>query len=318
VRRSRTWTPAAVGLAAVACAALAAAAAAGPEVRLAVEAPAELQPQAASVRSIGAGDWTSLLDLVGLGTAGAPIRVVLAPERSPLAGRVASWVSGYAVPTLDTVVLFPGRVPTYPDRNMESLVRHEVAHVLIARAARGGEVPRWFDEGTATVAAREWGIEDGARAALATVGPGPHSLGEVDAAFSGGGAATSRAYATSAALVRYLLRTHGDTAVAKVLALTGKGGDFESAFESATGESADGFARAYFRREALWSAWVPFLTSSTVLWMAITLLALVAIRKRRERDARLREVWALEELRGRTAHGESEESEDGDDPTRWN
>jgi len=280
-----------------------------------VEAPPELERQAAAVRAIGHGEWASLLDLVGLGSAGAPIRVVLAPERSPLASRVASWVSGYAVPGLDTVVLFPARVPSYPDRNMESLVRHETAHVLIARAARGNPVPRWFDEGTATVAAREWGIEDGARAALATVGPGPRSLHEVDLAFSGGGAATSRAYAISAALVRYLLRRHGDTAVGRVLARTGRGIEFDEAFEAAVGESPGEFARVYFRREAFWGSWVPFLTSSTVLWMAITLLALVAIRRRRERDAALREAWSLEETL-RQAEDEARAGED--DPHRWN
>ena len=280
-----------------------------------IEAPPELKGQAAAVRALERGDWDPLLDLVGLDSAGAPIRVVLAPESSPLATRVASWVSGYAVPALDTVVLFPGRVPSYPDRNMESLLRHEIAHVMISRAARGNPLPRWFDEGTATVAAREWGIEDGARAALATIGPGPRSLHDVDAAFSGDGSTASRAYAISAALVRYLLRRHGDTAVGRILARVGKGAEFGDAFEAATGESSGNFARGYFRREALWTAWVPFLTSSTVLWMAITLLALVAIRRRKERDAALRETWAEEE-RGKAAA--EEPTGPDDDPRRWN
>ncbi len=284
-------------------------------ITLRVEAPPELGSQASAVRAIAGGEWESLLDLVGLGSPGSPIRVVLATERSPLASRVASWVSGYAVPVQDTVVLFPGRVPSYPDRNMESLVRHEIAHVLIARAAGGNPLPRWFDEGTATVAAREGGIEAGARAALAAVGRGPRSLRELDSAFSGGGAAVSRAYATSAALVRDVLRRHGDTAVARILSRTARGADFEAAFEATTGESPGEFARAYFRREALWTTWVPFLTSSTVLWMAITLLALVAIRRRRERDAAQRDAWALEE---HAREPEREESTGEDDPSRWN
>ena len=271
--------------------------------------------RAAAIAAMGRGEWNSILDLIGMGLTGAPIRIVLAPENSPLAKHVASWVSGYAVPALDTVVLFPGRVPSYPDRNMESLLRHEITHVLISRATHGNPVPRWFDEGTATVAAREWGIEDGARAALATIGPGPRSLREVDAAFSGEASRVSRAYAMSAALVRYLLHRHGDTAVARILAGVGKGAEFGEAFEAATGESSGDFARAYFRREALWTTWVPFLTSSTVLWMAITLLALFAIRRRRERDAALREAWAEEERRN--AAVEAQAARDND-PRRWN
>ncbi len=280
-----------------------------------VEAPPALARQAAAVRSLDQGDWLAALKLVGLGNPGPPIRVVLAPEGSPLAVNVASWVSGYAVPELDTVVLFPGRVPSYPDGNLEALLHHEIAHMLLARAVGGGLVPRWFNEGTATVAAREWGIEDGARVVLATIGRGPRSLPELDAGFSGDTAAASRSYAVSAALVRYLLRRHGDDVVGHILRGVGLGAAFDDAFEAATGETLEGFARGYFRRETFWTTWVPFVTSSTVLWMAITTLALLAIKRRRERDALVREGWALEE-RERAA-GEAARRPD-DDPAQWN
>jgi hypothetical protein len=262
---------------------------------LRVEAPPELARQAAAVRALEVGEWASLLELVGLANPGPPVRIVLAPEGSRLARNVPSWVSGYAVPELDTVVLFPGRVPSYPDRNLETLLHHEIAHLLLARAAAGRAVPRWFNEGTATVAAREWGVEDGARVVLATIGRGPHSLSEVNAAFSGDTAAASRGYAVSAALVHYLLRRFGEDAVGRILAKISRGADFEDAFEAATGETVGEFARDYFRRETFWTTWVPFVTSSTALWMAITLLALLAIKRRRERDEALREAWAEEE-----------------------
>ncbi len=262
---------------------------------LAVEAPPELARQAAAVKALEKGEWASLLQLVGLAEPGRPIRVVLAPEESRLASNVPSWVSGYAAPELDTLVLFPGRVPSYPDRNLETLLHHEVAHLLLARAAGGKPVPRWFNEGTATVAAREWGVEDGARVALATIGRGPRSLPEVDASFSGDRAAASRGYAVSAALVRYLLRRNGEDVVSHILARVSRGAEFDDAIEATTGETLSGFARGYFRRETFWTTWVPFLTSSTVLWMAITLLALLAIKRRRERDEALREAWAEEE-----------------------
>ena len=282
---------------------------------LEVEAPPALARQAAAVRALEGGEWGPLLRLVGLRRAGPPIRVVLAPRGSRQAANVASWVSGYAVPELGAVVLFPDRVPSYPDGNLEALLHHEVAHMLLARAANGGAVPRWFNEGTATVAAREWGIEDGARVVLATIGPGPRSLGEVDAGFSSGGGAVARSYAVSAALVRYLLRRHGDGAVAGVLAGVSRGAGFDDAFEAATGESVAEFARSYFGRETLWTAWVPFVTSSTVLWMGITVLALLAIRRRRERDALLREGWALEE---RARAGPDVARRPDDDPAKWN
>ena len=60
---------------------------------------------------------------------------------------------------------------------------------------------------------------------------------------------------------------------------------------------------------------MPFVTSSTALWMAITALALLAIKRRRERDALLREGWALEE-RGRAEAAAARRGEDG--PAGWN
>lgn len=288
-------------------------AAPGPEVRLRIEAPPELSRQAAAVRALEGEDWTSLFHLVGLEAPGVPIRVILAGVTSRLAANAPSWVSGYALPALDTIVLFPTRVPSYPDRNLEALLRHEIAHMMIARASGNGRLPRWFDEGTATVAAREWGVEDSARVALATLGPGPRSLHDVDAAFSGDSTGASRAYAMSAALVRSLLHRHGERAVARTLAGVARGEGFDEAFRAATGEPVEAFAHAYFAREALWRTWVPFLTSSTALWMAITALAMWAIKRRRERDAAQREAWESEEHTPAAPEPPRE-----DDPQRWN
>ena len=314
-RQLARWATGLILALGIACAGVASGVPAPGPLVLRVEAPPALERHAAAVRAAGAGELDSLLGLVGLPGPGPPIRVVLAPERSALAARVASWVSGYAVPELDTIVLFPGRVASYPDRNLESLLRHEITHILLARSAGGHPLPRWFDEGTATVAAREWGIEDGARVALATIGRGPRSLTEVDASFSADGTAATRAYAMSAALVRSLLRRQGEDAVGRILARVATGAGFDDAFERATGESVQVFARNYFRREAVWTTWVPFITSSTVLWLGITALALLAIKRRRERDEAQREAWAEEERR-RAATSRVPPPENG--PSNWN
>jgi hypothetical protein len=311
----RSRLPAALAALAIASVASAVGPASAPAPVLRVEAPTALARQAAAVRALAGEDWRTVLDLVGLSETGPSIRVVLAAESSPLASHVASWVSGYAIPELGTIVLFPGRVPSYPDGNLATLLRHEVAHVLLAQAAGGATVPRWFGEGAATVAAREWGIGDGARVALATIGRGPRSLADVDAGFSGDAAEATRSYAVSAALVRYLLRGNGEDAVARVLAGMRRGAAFEGAFAAATGQTVAAFARGYFGRETFWTTWVPFVTSSTVLWMAITALALLAIKRRRDRDAALREEWAAED-RARVAGPVPPRPED--DPAKWN
>ncbi|HSF38739.1 MAG TPA: hypothetical protein VLT87_03035, partial [Thermoanaerobaculia bacterium] len=120
--------------------------------RLEVEAPPGLEPAARRIRDFPLEELESAQRLTGLADPGPPIRVILAPEGSGLALAVPPWVSGYAYSDRGIVVLLPSRTPSYPDSSLEDLLRHEVAHVLIARASGNRPLPRWFHEGTAMIA----------------------------------------------------------------------------------------------------------------------------------------------------------------------
>ncbi|MFV2072798.1 MAG: peptidase MA family metallohydrolase [Thermoanaerobaculales bacterium] len=268
---------------------------AAPSPQLVVEAPAELAAVAEEVRAIGGGDFSAGLYITGVVGFATPIRVVLATENSRLAREVPEWVSGFARGSEAVIVLFPARVHSYPDRNLRTLVHHEVAHVLVAQAARGRPVPRWFNEGVATVAAREWGIEDRARFAMAVLGGRPRRARDLDASFRGGGSQVVRAYALSAAFVRFLQRRYGVSAPAVVLEGVAGDLDFDEAFRRATGDSLANAEQIFFEKDAFWNTWLPFLTSTGALWMAITTLALIAIRRRRARSRQMLDAWEDEE-----------------------
>src|SRR5262245_44412614 len=110
--------------------------------RLIVEAPPALAPVAARLRAIDPQRLVSAMRLVGLTRPGPPIRVIVAPEGSGPAVLVSPWVSGYSLSDQGLIVVLPQRVPTYPDSSLEDLLRHEVAHVLIARASGNRPLPR--------------------------------------------------------------------------------------------------------------------------------------------------------------------------------
>jgi len=268
---------------------------AAPSPQLVVDAPAELAAEAEEIRSIGQGDFSAGLHITGVIGFARPIRIVLSAENSELARGVPTWVSGFARGSDAVIVLFPARVHSYPDRNLRTLVHHEVAHVLVAQAARGRPVPRWFNEGVATVAAREWGIEDRARFAMAVLGARPHSVRDLDASFEGNGPQIMRAYALSSAFVRFIQRRYGSTAPAMVLDGLARDLSFDEAFRRATGERLAHAEQVFFENDVFWTTWLPFLTSTGALWMAITILALVAIRRRRVRSLQMLEAWEEEE-----------------------
>ena len=238
----------------------------------------------------------AIVQLVGLEHAGPPIRVVLAPEDSDLARATPSWIAGFAQGAAGTVVLFPSRSVRYPHDSLEAVLRHEVAHVLIARAAGGRSVPRWFNEGLSVVAERPWHFEDRWQLAWALVSADQVRMTEVNDLFQAGSGGAGRAYVLASAFVRHIIETHGPDVPARILAGVASGAPFDAAFAQATGGSLAGAERSFQAELTSWTRRLPFLTSPFVLWTIITMLALVAIYVRRRRSAERRRRWAEEEI----------------------
>lgn len=267
--------------------------AAPPELDL--SAPPELAGRVAEVESFDRDRLEVAMRLAGLTEPGPPIRVVLAPESSEEAKAAPSWVAGYALGGVGTVVLFPARAPTYPDRSLESLLHHEVAHVLIDRAAGGRPVPRWFHEGVALAAGRAWSFEDRTRFAFERLRGEPVPLAELETWFGGDTSRVHRAYAVAGAFVHDLLTEHGQGVTGRILRGVRSGRSFEDAFWEATGEPLRAAQARFLAQFTGFARWAPFLTSSAALWMLVTALALVAIWRRRRRDAELHRRWEEEE-----------------------
>jgi hypothetical protein len=234
------------------------------------------------------------MELTGLTDPGLPIRVVLAPASSEHARSQPAWVSGFADPPAGLVVLIHGRFGRYPDHDLESLLQHEVTHVLTHRAAGGRWVPRWFSEGLAMAASRESDLGDHARVALAMLSDEAWSLTRVEHSFENRNASPTSAYALSQDFVRHLMKRHGRDVGARILARMAQGESFPIAFRVATGERIDE-AEAVWARRSWWDRWIPVIGSSTLVWIGISLLALAAFVRRSQRDAETRAGWVEHE-----------------------
>jgi hypothetical protein len=269
--------------------------------QLIVEAPPALEATAARVRNVDPEQLAGAMRLVGLTDPGPPIRVIVAAEGSGPAVDVPPWISGYALSDRGLIVLLPQRVPSYPDSSIDDLLRHEVAHVLIARASGGRPLPRWFHEGLAMIAGGSWGFEDRSRLTLALLTDRPVSLDELEQRFTRGQGEVNRSYAIAGSFVRDLFDRYGPEAAPRLLAGVARGLSFAEAFREATGVTLAAAESSFWSRQTFWYRWVPVLTSSVTLWLLITLLALWAMRHRRERDAARRRAWDEEEERLRLA-----------------
>ena len=262
---------------------------------LRIDAPASLDAVAKRVGRFPVSRLTTAMTLAGLTSAGPPIEILLIEEMSDLARGTPPWISGFADAGRNLVVLIPNRARSYPSDSLETLLHHEVAHILFSRAARGRPVPRWFNEGLALAAERPVGLADRSRLAWTLVRYGGISLAQLERLFGTGRAADRRAYAVASALVRDLLRAHGEASAGRVLSLVGQDRPFGEAFETATGEPLPVAIDRFWSRQRLWGRWIPFLTGPSFLWMVITLLALYAIAAHRRRRAERRRLWEEEE-----------------------
>jgi hypothetical protein len=260
--------------------------------RLVFEAPPELATARVRVESFDTARLRTVVQLIGLDDPGPAIRVVLAAENSGLARQVPQSTAGFAAADESLIVLFPARSPAYPHDTLEDVLRHEVAHVLTARAARGASLPRWFSEGLAMIAERMWSFEDRVRL-LMLVSPTP--LADVDAIFAGREGSRARAYTVAGAFVRDLTIEHGAHVPAAILAQVGRGMTFERAFVVVTGRSMREAESAFWHRHRLWARLGPFLTTQTALWMIVTLLSALAFVRRRQKRAEQRKRWEHEE-----------------------
>lgn len=261
--------------------------------QLEVVAPPGLEAAAAGLRRLDPRALTTVVHALGLTDPGPPITVALAPEDSAVARDTPPWVVGFADGRTGEIVIFPQRTPAYPFDSMEAVLRHEVTHVLVARAAGAGDVPRWFHEGVALYLERPWGLRDRSEIALAVLGGG-HSLAALEADFHGSAARAARAYGVAGAFVRDLLHRYGSGFPAHVLQAMGAGATFDVAFARATSTTLGEAERLFWQDSWSYSV-LPLLTSSVAVWAGILLLAVYARRRRRARRTAQRLKWEIEE-----------------------
>ncbi|HBP87845.1 MAG TPA: hypothetical protein DD706_09130 [Nitrospiraceae bacterium] len=256
-----------------------------------IEAPEPLEPLAARLKDIHPQALQRMMDFMGLEHPGPPIRVILAPNESPLAQEASEWMSGYAVSQTSTIVLLTDRSLTYPNDSLNEVFLHEIGHILAHRAAGEQPLPRWFDEGLAMMAARRWDLEDRARLVWAMVSDTQVSLNELNTLFSKDETSVRRAYVLAYAFTQDLLEHTGQDTPKRILAKIQQGMSFPEAFAQTTFMTLTEAEEQFWGRQTLWNRWIPVATSSGMVWLAITLLAFWAFTRQRKRAAAIKKQW---------------------------
>jgi hypothetical protein len=260
--------------------------------QLVVEAPPTLAATADRVRAIDLDRLGGDLQRAGLALPG-DIRIELIPDDDPRANGVPRWVVGLALGQRDIVIL-PDRVLAYPYDSLESVVRHEVAHLALNVRSGGGALPRWFHEGVAISVDAGWSLSAQVRLVAALLeSPDTARLGRLFTSDSEG--ALRRAYLLSAVLVEDLRRRHGADLPGRVAAAAADR-SFDEAFRAQTGYTPDGAAARAWEAYRRWTEWIPAMTGASAMWALILCLAFVAYLTQMRRRIRRRRQWDDEDV----------------------
>jgi len=221
------------------------------------------------------------------------------------AGRVAEstgmphWVAGVARSETGDIVIArhgPDGAPT----DLEHLLKHEMAHVVLHRAAGGAELPRWFHEGVAESMAGGISLNRAQTLASAVFGPGVPDLGRLEENFYGtDGPEVAVAYAAARDLVEFLRAHDGrrrtpnldddGAALRQTFSELRRGETFEAAIAKAYGQSLDELVHTWRNGLPARFVWYPLLASGGLPLAMVFPLVLVAwVRRRRV----LRVGWA--------------------------
>ena len=203
------------------------------------------------------------------------------------------WGVALAFPASHRVIL-QGRAAGSDAGDPLETLRHELAHLALHERL-GDRPPRWFDEGYASVAAREWRREDLLAANVALALRGAPTLEQLEASFAAGPSAAQSAYALSFRAVSELASLDPDRGLTLLFQYWERGKNLDAAMRQAFGITLSGFEREFQNRTRRRYGALALFADLTLVFLVTGRVLLPFFVARRSRDRRrLRDLLAAD------------------------
>ena len=187
-------------------------------------------------------------------------------------------------------IIMQGRSAGSDAGDPQETLRHELAHLALHERL-GDRPPRWFDEGYATVAAREWRRDDVLAANVALALRGAPSLDQLEQSFEEGSTAAQSAYALSYRAVTELASLDPERGLSLLFRYWENGRNLDSAVRQAFGMTLSGFEQEFQRRTRRRYGALAVFADLSLMFLVTSLFLLPFVVSRRARDRRrLREM----------------------------
>ena len=173
-------------------------------------------------------------------------------------------------------------------------LRHELAHLALHERL-GHRPPRWFQEGYASVAAREWRRDDVLATNVALALRGVPTFEQLEASFSGGSTAAQSAYALSYRAVAELASLDPERGLTLLFQYWENARNLDVAIRQSFGMTLAGFEKEFQKRVRRRYGVLALVADLSLVFLITSVALLPFFASRRARDRRrLREMLAAD------------------------
>jgi hypothetical protein len=235
------------------------------------------------------------------------VLIAIAPDAAHFRAWAGSgapeWGAALAFPESRRVVM-QGRSAGSDAGDPVEVLRHELAHLALHERL-GDRPPRWFDEGYASVAAREWRREDALAANLALALRGAPTLDQLEEGFAGGAVTAQSAYAFSYRAVLDLASLDPDRGLTLFFHYWEQNPSMDVAVRRAFGVTLAGFEQSFQSRTRRRYGALALMADLSLVFFVLGVLTLPLFLARRARQRRRLAVLLAAEAAAERAERES-------------
>jgi hypothetical protein len=204
------------------------------------------------------------------------------------------WGIGCAISSRNLIILkSPSRFEYH--RPFAQVVTHELAHIFLGNVSRGGEVPRWLEEGFAMYQSQEWRIGQDVVVARAVLTGSALPLSQIESVNAFRESKARLAYTESFLAVSYLYGEYGEGTVKELATHLANGSSLDLAFMRTIGSSYLAFQLEFEKYIQAKYNWASIFGDTILIWIGLAfLIVFLYLFKRRRAKSKLEE-WELEE-----------------------
>lgn len=205
------------------------------------------------------------------------------------------WGAGLAILDENRIVI---KSPKYfrIDKSFRELIGHELAHIMLHRAADGRWLPRWIHEGFSMYVSGEWRIgQDILVARVVWTGRLLH-LTQLEDLTTFNGAEAQLAYTESYLATSRLVKRTDPLILSDMLALYRLNHDFHRSWKSTLGIDYGTWAANWYSSVSRQYHLFIFIFDSEVFWIALTICFLLLVIIKKRQNAKTKRRWRRDDM----------------------